>query len=168
MTRLFFAASRDSSEVWDLAPAVPAPYSLAVNPLAGLGRALALLRADRGLTQEQLGGRLDGGVTNSSVSRLEAARANPRVDTLARHLEALGADLYDLADSLERVNGRTPQSRIPPPPRGPDETAAPDPAAPEYQDAIHAAAADLGAAVLKLSAALELAPRTKRPDHHKG
>lgn len=55
-----------------------------------IGRQLAQLRRRRGLKQRQLALRL--GLTQSAIAKVER-EATPRLSTLMRYAEALGADL---------------------------------------------------------------------------
>ena len=64
-----------------------------------LGKNVARLRAERGLSQTGLSRRLGPynlGVTQGYVSELEAGLKNPTLDTLAAIAEALGVTLADL------------------------------------------------------------------------
>lgn len=77
-----------------------------MKALAGIGKALALLRERAGFaSQEALARKL--GLTQTTISRAEAVNANPRASTLSRYLEAIDADLHELAEALDVVNGRS-------------------------------------------------------------
>jgi y4mF family transcriptional regulator len=73
------------------------------DPYLILGRALRELRGEAGLTQEQLAARVDVGATY--VSQIENGHRGLRWDTLLRVLQALGADLHQLAAAIERQSG---------------------------------------------------------------
>jgi XRE family transcriptional regulator, fatty acid utilization regulator len=66
-----------------------------------LGRALRDLRARAGLTQADLATRAK--TSNTYVSRLEIGQRDIRWTTVMRLLDALGADLYQLADAIAEV-----------------------------------------------------------------
>jgi len=66
-----------------------------------LGRALRELRRRAGLTQEQLAERIDAHPT--FVARLERGRRGAHWRTVMRLLDALGADLHQLADAFDRA-----------------------------------------------------------------
>ena len=63
-----------------------------------LGRALAALRAQRGITQEQLAGRL--GIDPTYISQVERGRRGVRWHTVLRFLAGLDASIHELADEL--------------------------------------------------------------------
>jgi len=71
-----------------------------------IGDALRILRARAGLTQQELAARaqLDG----PHLSRLETGQLDIRWSTLNRLLAALGADLRDLQDTIERIDSEDP------------------------------------------------------------
>jgi HTH-type transcriptional regulator / antitoxin HipB len=56
-----------------------------------LGEEVRRLRADRGLSQQELADRM--GVSQSVVARLEAGGVEPRLSTLDRVAQALGVEL---------------------------------------------------------------------------
>jgi HTH-type transcriptional regulator/antitoxin HipB len=64
-----------------------------------VGRALRELRKRAGLTQEQVAERM--GTSSTYLSRLEAGQRDIRLSTVLRLLDALGADLRQLADDIE-------------------------------------------------------------------
>lgn len=66
-----------------------------------LGRALRDLRNRAGLTQEQLAARLNADPT--FVARLERGRRGAHWRTVMRILDAVGADLHQLADAIDRA-----------------------------------------------------------------
>lgn len=63
-----------------------------------VGRALRELRKRAGLTQEQVAERM--GTSSTYLSRLEAGQRDIRLSTILRLLDALNADLRQLADAL--------------------------------------------------------------------
>jgi transcriptional regulator with XRE-family HTH domain len=68
---------------------------------ASLGRALRELRTRAGLTQAQVAANAD--VDAPYLSRVESGERDLRWSTVARLLDALGADLHQLADAIERA-----------------------------------------------------------------
>ncbi len=62
--------------------------------------ALVRLRRMARLTQRELGEKI--GVNHSTVASFERTGANPRLDSLLRYLEGVGADLGDLAREAGR------------------------------------------------------------------
>lgn len=70
--------------------------------LIALGRALRDLRLRAGLTQEQLAARLD--MHAGYVSRLERGHRGVQWLTVQRFLTALGADMHQLGDALDRAS----------------------------------------------------------------
>jgi transcriptional regulator with XRE-family HTH domain len=68
------------------------------NDRAHLGEALALLRAQSGLTQLELAERL--GVDPTYISQVELGRRGVRWHTVMRFLAGLEANLRQLADEL--------------------------------------------------------------------
>jgi transcriptional regulator with XRE-family HTH domain len=73
-----------------------------------LGRALLLLRDQAGLRQEEVATRAGIGVTY--VSQLENGHRGARWHTIRRLLDALGADLHELADAVDAVENLGPPS----------------------------------------------------------
>ncbi len=63
-------------------------------------QALVCLRRAARLTQRELGGKI--GINHSTVASFERAGANPRLESLLRYLEGVGADLADLAEEINR------------------------------------------------------------------
>lgn len=66
-----------------------------------VGKALRELRTRAGMTQEQLAERAQ--TSSTYVSRLEAGQRDIRLSTTLRLLAAMGADLHQFADALERA-----------------------------------------------------------------
>jgi transcriptional regulator with XRE-family HTH domain len=65
-----------------------------------VGRALRELRKRAGLTQEQVAGQM--GTSSTYLSRLEAGQRDIRLSTILRLLDAVGADLHQLADAIDK------------------------------------------------------------------
>lgn len=65
-----------------------------IGPRRPLRLYLAEWRESRGLSQEQLGGRL--GVTDVTISRWETGRRQPDLNAQAAIAEALDIDVFDL------------------------------------------------------------------------
>ena len=63
-----------------------------------VGQALRELRKRAGLTQEQVAERM--GTSSTYLSRLEAGQRDIRFSTVLRLLDALNADLHQLADGM--------------------------------------------------------------------
>lgn len=72
--------------------------------LPALGLALRQLRDDAGLTQEQVAER--AGLDGAYVSRVERGGRDLQWSTLARLLDALGADLHTLADAIKKAEAK--------------------------------------------------------------
>ncbi|MCH9648950.1 MAG: helix-turn-helix domain-containing protein [Deltaproteobacteria bacterium] len=77
-----------------------------MNEFEGLGPALRRLREGRGLTQREVAERC--GTARRVINSVETGRSLPRVPTLEAMLESLGSDLFELLNTLEAVNGRSP------------------------------------------------------------
>lgn len=77
----------------------------------GLGPALRRLREGRNLTLEEVAGK--AGINPSSLSRLEYGAFQPKLETLGRVLEALGADPMDLGFALRQEQGKTSRLDLP-------------------------------------------------------
>jgi transcriptional regulator with XRE-family HTH domain len=82
---------------------------LGMTVLAGLGEALHRLRERSHLRQEELASK--AGLTPAMLSRYERGSTSPHIASLEALLVALGADVHDLADALDEVNGRDPVDR---------------------------------------------------------
>ncbi len=65
-----------------------------------LGRGLRLLREQRGLSQERLAELI--GSNAASLSRIEAGSRDVLWSSVTRLLGAMGADLHDLADAIDK------------------------------------------------------------------
>lgn len=81
---------------------MPPPNRPSDNPddYAILGRALRELRDHAALTQEQLATKVGVGATY--ISQVEHGRRGVRWHTLRKILQALDADLRQLADAIDR------------------------------------------------------------------
>jgi transcriptional regulator with XRE-family HTH domain len=71
-----------------------------------LGRALLALRKRTGMTQSEVAER--AGTDDTHVSRVERGLFDVRWTTFRRLLEALGADMHQLADALLEVEQQEP------------------------------------------------------------
>ncbi len=69
-----------------------------------LGRGLRLLREQRGLSQERLAELI--GSNAASLSRIEAGRRDVLWSSITRLLDAMGADLRDLAGAIDEAAQR--------------------------------------------------------------
>lgn len=69
-----------------------------------LGRGLRRLREQRGLSQERLAELI--GSNAASLSRIEAGSRDVLWSSITRLLEAMDADLHDLADAIDRAAPR--------------------------------------------------------------
>jgi transcriptional regulator with XRE-family HTH domain len=66
-----------------------------------LGRAIRVLRDQAGITQKVLAERV--GTSEAYVSNIEGGRRDARWSTVMRLVDALGADLHQLADAITQV-----------------------------------------------------------------
>jgi transcriptional regulator with XRE-family HTH domain len=71
-----------------------------------LGRALLALRKRADMTQSEVGER--AGTDDTHVSRVERGQFDIRWTTFRRLLEALGADMHQLADALVEAEQKAP------------------------------------------------------------
>jgi transcriptional regulator with XRE-family HTH domain len=69
-----------------------------------LGRGLRRLREQRGLSQERLAELI--GSNAASLSRIEAGSRDVLWSSITRLLDAMGADLHDLADAIDKAAQR--------------------------------------------------------------
>lgn len=67
------------------------------------GSAIRALRKRGALTQEALAERCS--LSRSAIGQFERGLASPSLETLGRILDAIGADLRDLQDELDRQSG---------------------------------------------------------------
>jgi transcriptional regulator with XRE-family HTH domain len=61
-----------------------------------IGNRIKELRMQKGISQADLVGRMEGNIDPTNISRIEAGRTNPTVITLYRIAEALEIKLVDL------------------------------------------------------------------------
>jgi len=71
---------------------------VARDPLDRLGRNVRRIRAERGLTQEQVADA--GGLALSDVGRIERGQRDPGVRVLVRLAHGLGVRVIDLFDGV--------------------------------------------------------------------
>jgi transcriptional regulator with XRE-family HTH domain len=77
----------------------PANTTTAAKDQLALGRALAALRHNADMTQEQVADQL--GTDATFVSRIERGKRGIRWPTLTRFLRVLEADLHQLANEID-------------------------------------------------------------------
>ncbi|MBB6332988.1 transcriptional regulator with XRE-family HTH domain [Chryseobacterium sediminis] len=61
-----------------------------------IGKRIKELRMQKGISQADLVGRMEGNIDPTNISRIEAGRTNPTIITLYRIAEALEIKLIDL------------------------------------------------------------------------
>ncbi|MDQ0066776.1 helix-turn-helix domain-containing protein [Chryseobacterium lathyri] len=66
--------------------------------LKSVGKRIQKIRNNKGLTQVELVGKINGEIDTTNISRIEAGRTNPTIFTLYRISEALEVKLSDLVD----------------------------------------------------------------------
>jgi transcriptional regulator with XRE-family HTH domain len=66
--------------------------------LKSVGKRIQEIRINKGLTQVELVGKIEGEIDTTNISRIEAGRTNPTIFTLYRISEALEVKLSDLVD----------------------------------------------------------------------
>lgn len=71
------------------------------EPQPGLGKAIKRLRAERGLSQEEVG--LRAGIHPTWISHIESGRNNPAWGSVRRIAGALGVRLSELAALAEEL-----------------------------------------------------------------
>ena len=64
--------------------------------LKKVGKRIKEVRLQKGISQADLVGRIEGNIDVTNISRIEAGRTNPTVFTLFRIAEALDVRLNDL------------------------------------------------------------------------
>lgn len=75
------------------------------TPLLGaLGAAVAQMRREAGLSQQELGDR--SGVNPKALSALERGRRNPTYETLSRITQGLGVSIAALASLADKLQGK--------------------------------------------------------------
>ncbi len=63
-----------------------------------IGKRIKELRIQKGISQADLVGKMEGNIDPTNISRIEAGRTNPTVITLYRIAEALEVDIKALLD----------------------------------------------------------------------
>lgn len=66
--------------------------------LKKVGKRIQEIRLEKGLTQVELVGRIEGEIDTTNISRIESGRTNPTLLTLYRIAVALEVPLTDLVD----------------------------------------------------------------------
>ncbi len=74
---------------------------MTTSATATLGRALRALRVGAGLTQAQVAE--NAGIDAPYLSRVESGERDLRWSTVIRLLDAIGADLHQLANEIKRI-----------------------------------------------------------------
>jgi len=64
--------------------------------LKNVGKRVQELRIQKGLSQVDLVGKMEGNIDTTNISRIESGRTNPTIYTLYRISEALEVSLSDL------------------------------------------------------------------------
>lgn len=64
--------------------------------LKSIGKKIRKVRLDKGLTQLDLVGKMQGDIDVTNISRIEAGRTNPTIFTLYRLADALEVSILDL------------------------------------------------------------------------
>ncbi|MGG7035359.1 MAG: helix-turn-helix domain-containing protein [Flavobacterium sp.] len=64
--------------------------------LKNIGKNIKNIREQKGLTQVDLVGKMEGDIDTTNISRIEAGRTNPTLYTLYRISQALEIELPDL------------------------------------------------------------------------
>ena len=64
--------------------------------LKNVGKRIQELRVQKGLSQVDLVGKIEGNIDTTNISRIESGRTNPTIYTLYRISEALEVSLSDL------------------------------------------------------------------------
>ena len=67
--------------------------------LKKVGKRIKEVRLQKGISQADLVGRMEGNIDATNISRIEAGRTNPTVYTLFRLAEALEVSPKDLLDT---------------------------------------------------------------------
>lgn len=66
--------------------------------LKKIGKRIKEVRLQKGISQADLVGKMDGNIDPTNISRIEAGRTNPTVITLFRIAEAMDMTLADLVN----------------------------------------------------------------------
>ena len=69
-----------------------------------VGRNIQKIRLDKGLSQVDLVGRIEGNIDTTNISRIEQGRTNPTLLTLYRIAQALEVSLLDLV-AIDKTKG---------------------------------------------------------------
>ncbi|WP_332032788.1 helix-turn-helix domain-containing protein [Kaistella sp.] len=64
--------------------------------LKNIGKKIRKVRLDKGLTQLDLVGKMQGDIDVTNISRIESGRTNPTIFTLYRLADALEVSILDL------------------------------------------------------------------------
>lgn len=64
--------------------------------LKSIGKKIRKVRLEKGLTQLDLVGKMQGDIDVTNISRIEAGRTNPTIFTLYRLADALEVSILDL------------------------------------------------------------------------
>lgn len=64
--------------------------------LKKIGKRIKEVRLQKGISQADLVGKMDGNIDPTNISRIEAGRTNPTIITLYRIAEAMDMKLTDL------------------------------------------------------------------------
>ena len=66
--------------------------------LKSVGKRIQDIRVNKGLTQVDLVGKIDGDIDTTNISRIDSGRTNPTIYTLYRIAKALEVNLNDLVN----------------------------------------------------------------------
>ncbi|SMP04210.1 helix-turn-helix domain-containing protein [Chryseobacterium profundimaris] len=69
--------------------------------LKKIGKRIKEVRLQKGISQADLVGKMDGNIDPTNISRIEAGRTNPTVITLFRIAEALEIKISDLVNVVD-------------------------------------------------------------------
>ena len=69
-----------------------------LNLLKKVGANIQKIRKDKGLSQVELVGKIEGSIDTTNISRIEAGRTNPTLFTLYRIAEALEVKISELVN----------------------------------------------------------------------
>ncbi|WP_298342222.1 helix-turn-helix transcriptional regulator [uncultured Algibacter sp.] len=61
-----------------------------------VGKRIKEIREDKGLSQVDLVGKIDGNIDTTNISRIESGRTNPTIFTLHRIAEGLDVSLQEI------------------------------------------------------------------------
>lgn len=73
--------------------------------LKNVGKKIQKIRTEKGLTQVDLVGRIEGEIDTTNISRIESGRTNPTIYTLYRIAVALETPIKEFLD-IEEINHR--------------------------------------------------------------